>query len=82
VLLPFLVAGHAAGYEIIHPMAVVVLGGFFTAAVVNLFVVPPLYVLFGPTPKPQVTVDLTAPTFDAAEDNGQSDAKKATTTNA
>jgi Cu/Ag efflux pump CusA len=82
VLLPFLVAGHAAGYEIIHPMAVVVLGGFFTAAVVNLFVVPPLYVLFGPTPKPQVTVDLTAPTFDAAEGNGQSDAKKATTTNA
>ena len=27
VLLPFLVLGHTAGFEIVHPMTVVVLGG-------------------------------------------------------
>ncbi|HEY3239872.1 MAG TPA: efflux RND transporter permease subunit, partial [Acidimicrobiia bacterium] len=43
---PFAVLGSRAGYEILHPMAIVVLGGLVTATLVNLFVVPVLYLNF------------------------------------
>lgn len=45
-LLPLLVAGNVPGNEIDHPMAVVIMGGFVTSAVLNLFVIPPLYLRF------------------------------------
>jgi len=45
--LPFLFFGSVAGAEIVSPMAAVVIGGLFTATVVNLFVVPALYLRFG-----------------------------------
>ena len=45
-MLPFAVSGGVAGTEILHPMAVVVLGGLVTATLLTLFVVPALYVRF------------------------------------
>jgi Cu/Ag efflux pump CusA len=47
VLLPLIVAGEIPGQEIEHPMAVVILGGLVTATLLNLFVVPILYLRFG-----------------------------------
>ena len=46
-LLPLVFAGSIPGYEIEHPMAVVILGGLVTSTVLNLFVVPALYLRFG-----------------------------------
>jgi Cu/Ag efflux pump CusA len=47
-VLPFVVLGNRPGYEIVHPMAVVVLGGLVTTLLLSLFVVPALYLRFGP----------------------------------
>jgi CzcA family heavy metal efflux pump len=46
-LVPLVVAGSIPGNEIEHPMAVVILGGLVTSTLLNLFVVPPLYLRFG-----------------------------------
>ncbi len=50
ILVPVLVFGDIAGQEIVHPMAVVIIGGLLTTALVYLFVVPGLYLRFGPRP--------------------------------
>lgn len=78
LLLPFLLFGRSAGYEIVHPMTVVVLGGVFTAAVVNLLVVPALYARFGPVVEPHRVVDLTAPEPELADENGRAAVTTAT----
>ncbi len=44
---PFVVLGAGPGMEILHPMAVVILGGLVTATLVNVFVVPAVYLKFG-----------------------------------
>jgi Cu/Ag efflux pump CusA len=44
---PLVVAGNLPGHEIEHPLAVVVLGGLVTSTLLNLFVVPSLYLRFG-----------------------------------
>ncbi len=46
-LAPLVIAGQIPGNEIEHPMAVVILGGLVTATVLNLFVIPSLYLRFG-----------------------------------
>jgi Cu/Ag efflux pump CusA len=46
-LLPLAVAGEIPGHEIEYPLAVVVLGGLVTSTLLNLFVVPSLYLRFG-----------------------------------
>jgi Cu/Ag efflux pump CusA len=46
-LVPLVVAGSIPGHEIEHPMAVVILGGLVTSTLLNLFVVPTLYLKFG-----------------------------------
>ena len=46
-LVPLVVAGSIPGHEIEHPMAIVVVGGLLTATVVNLFVLPSMYLRFG-----------------------------------
>jgi Cu/Ag efflux pump CusA len=51
-LLPLIYAGSAPGHEIEHPMAVVILGGLVTSTLLNLFVVPSLYLRFGERPNP------------------------------
>jgi Cu/Ag efflux pump CusA len=42
-LLPFVIAGSQPGLEIVSPMAVVILGGLVTMALLSLFVLPALY---------------------------------------
>ena len=54
-LLPFLVLGDIAGYEIAHPLAAVVLGGLVTSTLFVLFVVPTLFALFGQTDQADLT---------------------------
>jgi CzcA family heavy metal efflux pump len=46
-LVPLAVAGSVAGHEIEHPMAIVILGGLITSTLLNLFVLPSLYLRFG-----------------------------------
>jgi Cu/Ag efflux pump CusA len=43
---PLVIAGSIPGNEIEHPMAVVILGGLVTSTVLNLLVVPSLYLRF------------------------------------
>ena len=50
-LVPLAIAGDLPGHEIEHPMAIVILGGLVTSTLLNLFVVPALYLRFG-QPKP------------------------------
>ena len=49
-VVPLVVAGQIPGHEIEHPLAVVILGGLFTSTLLNLFVVPSLYLRFGRRP--------------------------------
>jgi CzcA family heavy metal efflux pump len=46
-LIPLVFAGSIPGNEIEHPMAVVILGGLVTSTLLNLFIVPSLYLKFG-----------------------------------
>ncbi|TMQ57394.1 MAG: efflux RND transporter permease subunit, partial [Candidatus Eisenbacteria bacterium] len=46
-LVPLVAAGAIPGHEIEHPMAIVILGGLFTSTMLNLFVVPSIYLRFG-----------------------------------
>jgi Cu/Ag efflux pump CusA len=46
-VVPLVIAGSRPGHEIEHPLAVVILGGLFTSTLLNLFVVPSLYLRFG-----------------------------------
>ena len=45
--LPFVVLGDIAGLEIVHPMAVAILGGMVASTLVTLCVIPALYLRFG-----------------------------------
>jgi Cu/Ag efflux pump CusA len=45
-LVPLAIAGSIPGHEIEHPMAVVILGGLITSTLLNLFVLPSLYLRF------------------------------------
>jgi len=45
---PFVVLGPRPGLEILHPLAVVLVGGIVSAVLVALFLVPSLYLHFGP----------------------------------
>jgi CzcA family heavy metal efflux pump len=52
--LPFVVLGTRPGLEIVHPMAVVVLGGLVTSTFVGLFVLPSLYLRLGAGDRPEL----------------------------
>ncbi len=55
-LLPFAVGGNIAGLELGHPMAVVVLAGLVSATVLNLFVIPAVYMRHGGArPEPEAS---------------------------
>jgi Cu/Ag efflux pump CusA len=45
-LLPLVVGGNIPGHEIEHPMAIAILGGLVTSTMLNLFVIPTLYLRF------------------------------------
>jgi Cu/Ag efflux pump CusA len=50
-LVPLVIAGNIPGHEIEHPMAIVILGGLVTSTLLNLLVVPTLYLRFGKSRK-------------------------------
>jgi Cu/Ag efflux pump CusA len=45
-LVPLVAAGRIPGHEVEYPMAIVILGGLVTSTLLNLFVVPSLYLRF------------------------------------
>jgi Cu/Ag efflux pump CusA len=55
VMLPFVIAGDIPGLEIVHPMAIVILGGLFSTTLLSLFVLPGLYLRFGAGTRPRVS---------------------------
>ena len=58
-LLPLVIAGNIPGHEIEHPMAIVILGGLVTSTLLNLFVVPSLYLRFARNGRNAEPVQLT-----------------------
>jgi CzcA family heavy metal efflux pump len=46
-LVPLIITGNVPGQEIEYPMAIVILGGLITSTLLNLLVVPTLYLHFG-----------------------------------
>ncbi len=46
-LAPLVMSGELPGQEIEYPMAIVILGGLVVATILNLFIVPSLYLQFG-----------------------------------
>ena len=46
-LLPLIVGGSRPGQEIEHPMAIVIVGGLVSSTVLNLFLVPALFLRYG-----------------------------------
>jgi CzcA family heavy metal efflux pump len=49
-VVPLVVLGDRPGHEIEYPLAIVILGGLLTSTLLNLFVVPSLYLRFGKRP--------------------------------
>jgi Cu/Ag efflux pump CusA len=50
-LLPIIVGGNRPGHEIEHPMAVVIFGGLLSSTLLNLFMMPSLYLAWGHHPE-------------------------------
>ena len=59
-LVPLVITGDIPGHEIEYPMAIVILGGLVTSTLLNLFVVPSLYLRFGKSRHVQSNLDSTA----------------------
>jgi CzcA family heavy metal efflux pump len=53
-LLPFVLFGNIPGHEVVRPMAIVVLGGLVTSTLLNLFILPALYLHFGASREPDL----------------------------
>jgi Cu/Ag efflux pump CusA len=49
-VIPLVAAGSIPGHEVEHPMAVVILGGLVTSTLLNLFVLPSLYLRLAKPP--------------------------------
>ena len=63
-ILPLVIFGDLPGHEIEYPMAVVILGGLVTSTLLNLFILPALYLRFGAgavLPTSDLTVAASAP---------------------
>ena len=41
------IGGSRSGQDVEHPMAVVILGGLFTSTVLNVFLLPAIFLRFG-----------------------------------
>ena len=67
VALPFVIMGNVAGLEIVHPMAIVMLGGLITTTLLSLFMLPVLYLRFGAGPQPEPATETPSPPAVATE---------------
>jgi Cu/Ag efflux pump CusA len=64
-LLPFVLFGDIPGHEVVRPIAIVILGGLFTTTLLNLFLIPALYLRFGASREAELELDrLPAPAGD------------------
>lgn len=63
LLAPIVIGGSAAGFEIVRPMAIVILGGLVTTALLHLAVIPPLYLRYGFVPEPDTSAEELAETL-------------------
>jgi CzcA family heavy metal efflux pump len=68
-LAPLVVAGNIAGHEMAHPVAITILGGLVTSTLLNLFIMPALYLRLRPVgqqpvpyARPEPTEPITPPT--------------------
>jgi Cu/Ag efflux pump CusA len=63
---PFLVLGDRPGYELIRPMAIVLVGGLITATALVLFAVPTMYqrVASRPTGEAEPELVMDTPAFE------------------
>jgi CzcA family heavy metal efflux pump len=66
-VLPFVIMGNAAGLEIVHPMAIVILGGLITSTLLSLFMLPALYLRFGAGAQPEPVAETPWPPGVVAE---------------
>lgn len=66
LLVTAIVIGESAGLELVHPIAVVMLGGLVTSTLVTLFVLPALYQRFGPRQEARPLQLEAAPELDVA----------------
>jgi Cu/Ag efflux pump CusA len=57
-LFPLALFGNIAGLEIVHPMAIVVLGGLVTTTGFTLAGVPAIYLLFGGKREPDLELEV------------------------
>jgi Cu/Ag efflux pump CusA len=55
--LPALFLGDIPGLEVMRPMAAVLVGGMITALLVNLFILPVLYLSLGIRPEPEMDLE-------------------------
>lgn len=60
-LLPFVLSGGIPGLEMVRPTAIVILGGLVTSTLINLFVVPPLYLRLGASVEAELFSTLPSP---------------------
>lgn len=67
-LLPFLFNGRRIGFALVHPMAVVIIGGLITSMLLNIFVMPSLYLRFGSSPELETVESAVVPAFGAGTD--------------
>jgi CzcA family heavy metal efflux pump len=51
-LVPIVIGGSRSGQEVEHPMAVVILGGLFTSTVLNVFLLPAIFLKYGGRTEP------------------------------
>lgn len=56
--LPMLFLGNIAGLELAYPMAIVILGGLITSTLLNLVVIPALYLRFGANLEADISTEL------------------------
>ena len=71
LVLPFAILGARPGLELLHPMALVLLGGLVTSTLVTLFVVPSLHLHLVPDAEPGTPTGL-------AEDDEEFDLEQST----
>ena len=57
MFVPIAIAGPKAGLELIHPMAVAVLGGLITTVVLTLAVIPAFYLKWGYVSDPDTSAE-------------------------